>query len=123
MKIVVVNSFPENPSNPARTDMVTGTIEINKESFELLPDYTQRFVLYHEAAHYLLGTYDECKCDDYALRKMAFKSEYSLKHHIDSVYMMAKDDHRRKKHALKSVLVLMANKGDKNAIEMLKKNK
>lgn len=123
MRILVRECFPDNPGNPARVDMTSGTIEINKEMFSILPDYTQRFILYHEAAHYVLKTYDECKADDYALKRMAFKQAYSLKHHIDSVYMLARDDVNRKIHALKSVLVLMAKTGNIEAIELLNKCK
>lgn len=123
MEIRVLNSFPENPSNPARTDMNTGVIEINNEAFSMLPEHTRKFVIYHEIGHYLLQTYDEREADDYALKKMALKSKYSLKHHIDSVYLIARDDIRRKRHALLSVLTLLAGTGDSEAIEMLKNRK
>lgn len=123
MEILVLDSFRDNPSNPARTDMRTGVIEVNREVFSLLPEYTKKFVIYHEIGHYMLQTYDEMKADDYALNKMALKDKYSLKHHIDSVYMMARDDVRRKRHALISVLTVLANIGDSEAIELLKNNK
>lgn len=123
MEILVLDSFRDNPSNPARTDMRTGVIEVNREVFSLLPEYTKKFVIYHEIGHYMLQTYDERKADDYALNKMALKDKYSLKHHIDSVYMMARDDVRRKRHALISVLTVLANIGDSEAIELLKNNK
>jgi hypothetical protein len=121
MRILVRKCFPDNPGNPARVDMTSGTIEINKEMFSILPDYTQRFILYHEAAHYVLKTYDECKADDYALKRMAFKQAYSLKHHIDSVYMLARDDVRRKRHALLSVLTLAAANGSEEALNLINK--
>lgn len=121
MKITIYDTFPENPSNPACTNMQTGEIEINKSAFDLLPEYAQEFVINHEIGHYRLQTSDECKADDFALSKMALKKEYSLKHHVDSVYMLARDDERRKKHALISVLKVMAKLGDRKAIEILKK--
>lgn len=121
MKIKWFDTFPENPSNPARTDMRNGIIEINRQAYNLLPEHTRQFVLMHEIGHFVLKTLDECKADDYALSKMALKTQYSLKNHIDSVYLLARDDVRRKKHALMSVLTVMASIGDKEAIELLKK--
>lgn len=120
MKIKWFDTFPENPSNPARTDMSTGVIEINRSAYDILPQYAKDFVIQHEIGHYVLRTLDETKADDYALSKMALKSEYSLRHHVDSVYMLARDDVKRKYHALLSVLTVMANLGDEGAIELLK---
>ena len=79
MKIKWFDSFPENPSNPAQTNMATGEIEINRSVYDLLPSYMKEFVLNHEIGHYVLKTLNEEKADDYALSKMALKSEYSLK--------------------------------------------
>ena len=121
MRIKVFDTFPENPQNPARTDMSSGVIEINKEAFDRLPNFTQRFVIYHEMGHFLLKTFDECKADDYALKKMAFKEKYSLSNHIDSVYMLARDDVRRKRHALLSVLTLAAANGSEEALNLINK--
>jgi hypothetical protein len=121
MRIKVFDTFPENPQNPARTDMSSGVIEINKEAFDRLPNFTQRFVIYHEMGHFLLKTFDECKADDYALKKMAFKEKYSLSNHVDSVYMMARDDVRRKRHALLSVLTLAAANGSEEALNLINK--
>lgn len=121
MRIKVFDTFPENPQNPARTDMSSGVIEINKEAFDHLPNFTQRFVIYHEMGHFLLKTFDECKADDYALKKMAFKEKYSLSNHVDSVYMMARDDVRRKRHALLSVLTLAAANGSEDALNLINK--
>lgn len=120
MRIKWFDCFPENPSNPAQTNMATGDIEINRSAFDFLPPYTKEFVINHEIGHFVLQTLDEKKADDYALSKMALKSEYSLKHHIDSVYMLARDDVKRKYHALLSVLTVMAKLGDREAIELLK---
>lgn len=121
MRIKVFDTFPENPQNPARTDMSSGVIEINKEAFDRLPNFTQRFVIYHEMGHFLLKTFDECKADDYALKKMAFKEKYSLSNHVDSVYMLARDDVRRKRHALLSVLTLAAANGSEEALNLINK--
>ena len=121
MRIKVFDTFPENPQNPARTDMSSGVIEINKEAFDRLPNFTKRFVIYHEMGHFLLKTFDECKADDYALKKMAFKEKYSLSNHVDSVYMMARDDVRRKRHALLSVLTLAAANGSEEALNLINK--
>lgn len=123
MKITVYETFPENPSNPACTNMLTGEIEINKSAFDILPEHTKEFVLYHEIGHFKLQTSNEAKADDYALKNMALKKEYSLRNHIDSVYRLARDDERRKRHALISVLTVMANLGNKEAIQLLKTNK
>lgn len=120
MKIKVFDTFPENPQNPARTVMSTGVIEINKEAFSRLPKFTQQWVIYHEMGHFMLKTFDECKADDYALKRMAFKEKYSLSNHVDSVYMMARDDVRRKRHALLSVLTLAAANGNEEAMNLIK---
>lgn len=120
MKIIWFDSFPENPSNPARTDMQKGIIEINRQAYNLLPKHTKEFVIQHEIGHYVLRTLDETKADDYALSKMALKTKYSLRNHIDSVYMLSRDDVNRKYHALLSVLTIMAKLGDREAIELLK---
>lgn len=120
MRIKWFDSFPENPSNPARTDMQHGIIEINRSAYDLLPQYVQKFVIQHEIGHYVLQTLSETKADDFALKQMALNSKYSLKHHVDSVYMLARDDVKRKYHALLSVLTVMANLGDAEAIELLK---
>lgn len=120
MKIVCLATFPENPSNPARTDLTTGVIEVNLEAFNMLPAYCRNFVIYHEIGHYLLQTLSETKADDYALRQMAFKEPYSLRNHIDSVYTLTRDDERRKKHALHSVLRIAAAHGNTEALELIK---
>ena len=120
MRIKVFDTFPENPQNPARTVMSTGVIEINKEAFARLPKFTQQWVIYHEMGHFMLKTFDECKADDYALKRMAFKEKYSLSNHVDSVYMMARDDVRRKRHALLSVLTLAAANGNEEAMNLIK---
>ena len=57
--IRVLPVFPERPSNPARTDLVTGEIEINKARWEQLSPEEREFVLYHEVGHYQLQTFDE----------------------------------------------------------------
>jgi hypothetical protein len=121
MKIKWFESFPENPTNPARTDMQNGVIEINRQAYNLLPSHTKQFVIHHEIGHFVLKTLDECKADDYALSQMALKTKYSLRNHIDSVYLLARDDVKRKYHALMSVLTVMANLGDKEAIKLLQK--
>lgn len=120
MKIEVLATFPENPTNPARTDLSTGVIEVNLEAWNLLPEYCQRFVIYHEIGHYLLQTTSEVKADDYALQKMALKEPYSLRNHIDSVYLLSRDDVHRKRHALQSVLKVAAENGNDEAINLLK---
>ncbi len=119
MKIEYRATFPENPSNPARTNMSTGVIEVNMEAFSLLPEFCQRFVIYHEMGHYLLQTISETKADDYALRRMALKEPYSLRNHIDSVYLLARDDVRRKIHALWSVLKVAAENGNTEALQLI----
>lgn len=123
MRIVWLDCFPENPSNPARTNMQTGEIEINRSAYSLLPLHTKKFVILHEIGHYKLQTFDECKADDFALKQMALREKYSLRNHVDSVYMLARDDVRRKRHALISVLTIMATLGDAEAIEVLSKIK
>jgi hypothetical protein len=70
--------------------------------------------------HFMLKIFDECKADDYALKRMAFKEKYSLSNHVDSVYMMARDDVRRKRHALLSVLTLAAANGNEEAMNLIK---
>lgn len=119
MEIVYLATFPENPTNPARTNMTTGLIEVNLEAFNLLPEYCQRFVIYHEMGHYLLKTTSETKADDYALSQMALKEPYSLRNHINSVYMLARDDVKRKKHSLYAALKVAAENGNEEALQLI----
>lgn len=120
MRIDVLPTFQDNPTNPARTDLSTGVIEVNLEAWNLLPEYCRRFVIYHEIGHYVLQTISETKADDYALKKMALKEPYSLRNHIDSVYLLSRDDVHRKKHALQSVLKVAAENGNDDALNLLK---
>lgn len=119
MRIVYLATFPENPTNPARTDLRSGVIEVNLEAFNMLPEYCQRFVLFHEEGHFRLQTTSEVKADDYALKRMALREPYSLRNHIDSVYLVARDDVRRKKHALYSVLKVAAEHGNEEALKLI----
>lgn len=120
MEIVHYPVFKENPSNPARVNVLTGRMEINDQAMFLLPKYAQKFVIEHEKGHYHLQTFDEIAADNYALRQMALKKPNSLWNHIKSVNMVTRGDEQRKQAAKVEALKIAANNGSKEAEKLLK---
>lgn len=111
--------FPERPTNPARTDIFTGDIEINLKRFNALPKYTQEYVLNHEEGHYKNHTFDEVTADRYALQKMALKKPYSLSHYFESVKEVSYNNPQRVQAAQYDVLKIAAKQGSTKAQKLL----
>ena len=118
-QVTVLPIFPERPTNPARTNVRTGEIEINAARMkELRPD-TREYVLLHEVGHYKLQTFDEVAADLYALRRMAGKKPYSLWNYFQSVNEVSYGNPERVNAARRDVLEIAAKNGSKEAKSLL----
>jgi len=113
--------FPERPTNPARTDIYTGELDINVQRMRELPEHTQEYVLNHEEGHYKNHTFDEITADRYALQKMALKKPYSLSHYLESVKEVSYHNPERVQAAQHNVLQIAASQGSAKAQELLDK--
>lgn len=112
--------FPECPRNPARTDMLTGDIEINMSRWRELNETDRLFVLLHEQGHWNEQTFDEVKADRYALRHLALKRPYSLWNYLKAVDEVSYGNTQRVNAAQHDTLEIAASNGSKEAKEMLK---
>ncbi len=81
MKIIVV---PKIQGTPARTNRRTGEIFISEWHFKKLDKVYQKFIVFHEMAHYLFQTKDEQFCDEFAV-EMLLKEDYKIKKILKSV--------------------------------------
>lgn len=120
MKIKVLHTFEECPSNPARCHVPSGTIEINNTIWQLLTPEDREFVLQHEIGHFQQQTYDELKADDYALNKLALRKPNSLWNFYKSVRNISKNNPARIRNARYKVLSIAADNGSQEARELLK---
>ena len=120
-KIHILPVFSERPSNPARTDMQTGEIEINARRFYSMPQDTQSFVLLHEQGHWNLHTFDELAADRYALERLALKKPYSLINYVKAVEDVSYGDRERVSAAQRDTLHIAARNGSKQAEQLLKR--
>lgn len=112
--------FPENPGNPARCEVKTGRIEINRQVWDFLPEVQKAYVLEHEKGHYYRQTFDEVVADQYALERLALKKKDSLWNYVLSVRNISHGDPRRVRAAERSVLEIAAKTGSKRANELLR---
>ncbi len=112
--------FNDNPDNPARCEVKTGRIEINRFMWNLLPDYQREYVLAHEKGHYYRQSFDEVEADRYALEQLKYKKPYSLWNYIKSVRAISHNDPQRCYAAEKGALEAAAAKGSAEARELLK---
>lgn len=119
-KIVYLPNFPENPSNPARANLVTNVIEINLFAWQFLSPKQREFILLHECGHLKKKTFDESIADNYALDNMKFDKEYTLYDFVKTVRMVAKDDPNRERKAEIMCLERESKKGNKKAKKLLK---
>lgn len=115
--IYVLPTFTDK-ANPARCWFDKQIIEINKQAFEILPEYSQDFVLWHEVGHLKLNTRDEVEADRFALKQLALKKPNSLIHYVESINCIAYSD-RRKKCAIVDALQIAADDGSTKAKELL----
>ncbi len=81
MKIIKV---PYIEGTPARTNRKTGNIYVSMWHFNQLDEIYQKFIVYHEMAHFLFQTKDEEFCDEFAMNKM-LREGYKLKDILHSV--------------------------------------
>ena len=119
MNITYLPVFPERPTNPARTNVRTGDIEINAKRWRELRPETQEYVLLHEIGHYKEKTFDEVAADRYALRHLALKKPYSLWNYYQSVYEVSYNNPQRMAAAREDTLRIAAKNGSKEAQRLL----
>ncbi len=112
-------TFPERPTNPARTNVRTGDIEINGARWAGLSPEEQEFTLLHEVGHYKLKTFDEVEADRYALQHLAGKKPYSLVNYLNAVSNISYNNPRRVSCAQYDTLRIAANKGSERAKKLL----
>ncbi len=120
-QVTVLPIFPERPTNPARTNVRTGEIEINAARMRQLRPVTREFVLLHEVGHYKEHTFDEVAADRYALRHLAGKKPYSLWDYYQSVNEVSYGNPERVNAARRDVLEIAAQKGSKEAKALLRR--
>lgn len=111
--------FSENPGNPARCEVATGRIEINRQMWDVLTDQQREYVLEHEKGHYYRQTFDEVEADKYALQQLALKRPNSLWNYVLSVRSISRGDSRRVRAAEKGALEVAANNGSSQARQLL----
>lgn len=119
MKITYLPVFPERPTNPARTNVRTGEIEINAKRWNQLRPETREYVLLHEIGHYKEKTFDEVTADRYALRHLALKKPYSLWDYYQSVYEVSYGNPERMAAAQHDTLKIAAENGSREAKQLL----
>ena len=119
MKITYLPVFPERPTNPARTNVRTGEIEINSKRWNQLRPETREYVLLHEIGHYKEKTFHEVAADRYALRHLALKKPYSLWDYYQSVYEVSYGNPERMAAAQYDTLKIAAENGSKEAKQLL----
>lgn len=117
--IQVLPIFPERPTNPARTNVRTGDIEINGARWAQLSEEEKEFVLQHEIGHYKLQTFDEVEADRYALRQLAGRKPYSLINYLNAVSNISYNNPTRVSSAQLDTLKIAAENGSEKAKEML----
>jgi hypothetical protein len=57
-------------NSPAAVNRRTGTLMLNADTFDALPENTKAFIRHHEAGHLVLDTTNELSADAYAFQKM-----------------------------------------------------
>lgn len=119
MQITYFPVFPERPTNPARTNIRTGEIEINAKRWEQLRPETQEYVLLHEMGHFKKKTFDEVEADRYALSHLALKKPYSLWNYYNSVKEVSYNNPKRMAAAQYDTLKIAADNGSKEAKQLL----
>ncbi len=111
--------FNDNPDNPARCEVKTGRIQINRLIYDLLPDYQKEFVLEHEKGHYYGQSYNEVVADRYALDRLKLRKPNSLWNYVRSVRAISHEDPVRCYAAEQGALQVAADKGSDEARQLL----
>lgn len=117
--IQILPIFPERPTNPARTNVRTGDIEINSARWAQLSEFEKEFVLLHETGHYKKKTFNEVEADRYALQQLAGRQPYSLINYLNAVSNISYNNPTRVSSAQYDTLKIAAEKGSEKAKEML----
>lgn len=117
MQIIEVPFFEENNS-PAKVYNKHGLIVINKQEFDLLPDFAKKWVIEHEKGHYYLQTNDEIMADRYATEQLALSEPGSLMKLFDALTSIAPQAERHAKLA-EDILIIAAEKGSEKAKQLL----
>ena len=117
MKIVEVPYFEENNS-PAKVYNKQGLIVINKQEFDILPDFAKKWVIEHEKGHYYLQTDDEILADRYATEQLALSENGSLMKLYDALTSIAPQKERHTK-LIEDILIIAAQKGSEKAKQIL----
>ncbi len=119
MHVTYLPVFPERPTNPARTNVQTGEIEINAKRWNELSRETQEYVMLHEIGHYKEKSFDEVVADRYALRHLALKKPYSLWNYYQSVNEVSYGNPVRMAAARQDTLRIAAENGSEEAKQLL----
>lgn len=111
--------FPERPSNPARVNIRTGDIEINRARWNELSAKEREFVLLHERGHYKQQTLNEVVADRYALERLALREPYSLINYLNAVDKISYGNIERVSAAQFDTLRIAAANGSMKAEQLL----
>lgn len=111
--------FNDNPDNPARCEVKTGRIQVNRLIYDLLPDYQKEFVLEHEKGHYYGQSYNEVVADRYALDQLKLRKPNSLWNYVQSVRAISHEDPVRCYAAERGALQVAADHGSDYARQLL----
>lgn len=71
--------FPDNPQNPAKSNIKTGVITLNDSVWNKLTPLEQQYWLAHEEGHIRTRGGSEVEADIYAFKKVAGSQPYSLR--------------------------------------------
>ena len=115
-------TFPERPSNPARVNIYTGDIKINRARWNELSAEEREFVFYHETGHYKKQTLDEIVADRYALQQLALKKPYSLINYLNAVNKISYGNPERVYAAQLDTLRIAAANGSDKAKQLLSRH-
>ncbi len=115
-------TFPERPSNPARVNIHTGDIVINRARWNELSAEEREFVLQHEIGHYKKQTLDEVVADRYALQQLALQKPYSLINYLNAVKKISYNNRERVSTAQIDTLRIAAANGSEKAEQLLSRH-
>lgn len=105
----------ELQSCPAEVDMQTGVVSINADVWDMYDDFEKSFLIAHEMGHYILGTDDEKKADEYALNAVYRIAPKSLKRSLQALYRIGIVDSSRMLNLYQAALNLDARDGNQAA--------
>ena len=119
--------FPDNPKNPAKSNIATGVITINDSVWAQLSPIEQDYWLAHEEGHIRNVFGSEVDADTYAFRKIAGSQMYSLRdirrtlRKITATNPNAPEAKARLLNNAQLSLEFASNKGSESAKQLLSK--